>query len=62
MTLNPHPKIVLRPDTPFQLLSTLEERLTLLSQQSTDYVVVFPFSLEQSKLRSANLSSCCAGI
>jgi riboflavin kinase/FMN adenylyltransferase len=52
VTLNPHPRLVLRPDSPMQLLSTLGERLELLRQQGPDYVVVFPFSLEQSKLRA----------
>lgn len=52
VTLNPHPKIVLRPDSDLQLLSTLDERLELLAQQNLDYVVVFPFSLEQAKLRA----------
>jgi riboflavin kinase/FMN adenylyltransferase len=52
VTLNPHPRLVLRPDAPMQLLSTLDEKLELLSQQGLDYVVVFPFSLEQSKLRA----------
>lgn len=52
VTLNPHPRLVLRPDSPMQLLSTLDERLEVLSQQGLDYVVVFPFSLEQSKLRA----------
>lgn len=52
VTLNPHPRLVLRPDSPLQLLSTLDERVDLLAQQGLDYVVVFPFSLEQSKLRA----------
>jgi riboflavin kinase/FMN adenylyltransferase len=52
ITLNPHPKLVLRPDSNLKLLSTLDERLELLAQQGLDYVVVFPFSLEQSKLRA----------
>lgn len=52
VTLNPHPKLVLRPDSDLQLLSTLDERLELLAQQNLDYVVVFPFSLEQAKLRA----------
>jgi riboflavin kinase / FMN adenylyltransferase len=53
VTLNPHPKLVLRPDSGLQLLSTLDERLSLIEQQGVDYVAVFPFSLEQSKLRAA---------
>lgn len=52
VTLNPHPKLVLRPDSNLLLLSTLDERLELVAQQGLDYVVVFPFSLEQSKLRA----------
>jgi riboflavin kinase/FMN adenylyltransferase len=35
-----------------QLLSTLDERVELLAEQGLDYIVVFPFSLEQSKLRA----------
>ncbi len=52
VTLNPHPRLVLRPDSPMQLLSTLDERVELLTQQGLDYVVVFPFSQEQAKLRA----------
>src|SRR5581483_11230424 len=52
ITLNPHPKLVLRPDSNLKLLSTLDERLELLAQQGLDYVVVVPCSLEQSKLRA----------
>lgn len=52
VTLNPHPRLVLNPASTMQLLSTLDERLGLLAQQGLDYVVVFPFSLEQSKLRA----------
>lgn len=52
VTLHPHPKQVLRPNSNLRLLSTLDERAELLSQQGVDYVVVFPFSLEQSKLRA----------
>jgi riboflavin kinase / FMN adenylyltransferase len=52
VTLNPHPKLVLRPDSPLPMLSTLDERLSLLAEQHLEYVVIFPFSLEQSKLRA----------
>ncbi len=52
ITLHPHPKQVLRPDSNLLLLNTLEERLELAAQQGLDYIVVFPFSLEQSKLRA----------
>lgn len=52
VTLNPHPRLVLRPDSPMELLSTLDERLDMLARENVDYAVVFPFSLEQSKLRA----------
>src|SRR5436853_7814848 len=52
VTLNPHPRLVLRPDSPIELISTIDERIELLAQQGLDYVVVFPFSLEQSRLRA----------
>jgi riboflavin kinase/FMN adenylyltransferase len=52
VTLHPHPKQVLRPGSTLQLLSTLEERLSLVSQLGLDYVVVFPFTLEHSEIRA----------
>ena len=52
ITLHPHPRLVLRPDSNLELLSTLDERIELLAQQHLDYVVVFPFSQEQAKLRA----------
>ncbi len=52
VTLHPHPKIVLRPTSPLQYLSTLEERLDLLAPLGLDYAVVFPFSLETSQIRA----------
>ncbi|MBI4785529.1 MAG: bifunctional riboflavin kinase/FAD synthetase [Chloroflexi bacterium] len=52
VTLHPHPKVVLRPDSPLQYLSTIEERLDLLGPLGLDYAVVFPFSLELSQIRA----------
>jgi riboflavin kinase / FMN adenylyltransferase len=52
VTLHPHPKIVLRPDSPLQYLSTIEERLDLLAPLGLDYAVIFPFSLEMSQIRA----------
>lgn len=52
VTLHPHPKIVLRPDSPLQYLSTIEERLDLLAPLGLDYAVVLPFSLEYSQIRA----------
>jgi riboflavin kinase/FMN adenylyltransferase len=52
VTLHPHPKIVLRPHSPLQYLSTIEERLDWLAPLGLDYAVIFPFSLETSQLRA----------
>jgi riboflavin kinase/FMN adenylyltransferase len=52
VTLHPHPKIVLRPDSEMRYLSTIEERLDLLTPLGLDYAVVFPFSLETSQIRA----------
>ena len=52
VTLHPHPKVVLRPTSPLQYLSTIEERLDLLAPLGLDYAVVFPFSLETSQIHA----------
>lgn len=52
VTLHPHPKIVLRPASSLQYLSTLEERLDLLAPLGLEYAVVLPFSLEYSQIRA----------
>jgi riboflavin kinase / FMN adenylyltransferase len=56
VTLHPHPKLVLRPDSSLLLLSTIEERLTLVKQLGLDYVVVFPFTLEHSQIRARDFA------
>jgi len=52
VTLHPHPKIVLQPNSPLRYLSTIEERLDWLQPLGLDYVIVFPFSLEASQMRA----------
>ncbi len=52
VTLHPHPKMILRPDSNLLLLSTIEERIELLERLGMDYVVIFPFSLEHSRIRA----------
>lgn len=52
ITLHPHPKLILRPDSGLRLLSTWEERIELLAEQGVDYVIGFPFSQDQSRLRA----------
>ncbi len=54
VTLHPHPRIVLRSDSPLQYLSTIEERIDLLEPLGLDYLVILPFSLEYSQIRARN--------
>ncbi|MFQ6014328.1 MAG: riboflavin biosynthesis protein RibF [Anaerolineae bacterium] len=46
ITFEPHPKIVLRPDTPFYYLTPLEEKLSLVSELGLDFVVIMAFTAE----------------
>lgn len=50
VTLNPHPKIVLGRDPNLQLISTLEERIELLSALGLDQLVIYPFNDQTSHL------------
>lgn len=52
LTFDPHPRIVLEQDTDLKLLSTLNEKLTLLEGFGIDHVVVIPFTKEFSRLSS----------
>jgi len=46
ITFVPHPKMILHPERrPFYLLTTLEEKLTLLSAEGLDAVILIPFTL-----------------
>jgi riboflavin kinase/FMN adenylyltransferase len=49
-TFDPHPRTVLSQGDPLQLLSTLEEKKNSLEQLGIDYLVIFPFDLEFSRL------------
>ena len=49
-TFDPHPRTVLSQGAPLQLLSTLEEKKNNLEQLGIDYLVIFPFDLEFSRL------------
>lgn len=52
VTLDRHPREVLQPSFEPQLLTTLEQRLVLLSQTGVDQVVVLPFTSEMAALTS----------
>jgi riboflavin kinase/FMN adenylyltransferase len=50
ITFDPNPKMVLHPDRrPFYLISTLEEKISLLASLNIDAVIIIPFSLEYSQ-------------
>jgi riboflavin kinase/FMN adenylyltransferase len=48
ITFNPHPRKVINPDIPLQLINTLEEKVGLLAQTGIDHLVVVPFTKEFS--------------
>ncbi len=50
LTFEPHPRITLGNDEGLQLLSSFEEKCTLLEQVGVDYVVVIPFDEAFSRL------------
>ncbi|WP_255424492.1 bifunctional riboflavin kinase/FAD synthetase [Apibacter sp. HY039] len=52
MTFNPHPRFVLQPDTDFRLLTTLQEKINLLSELSIQHLFIQEFSKEFSRLSS----------
>jgi riboflavin kinase/FMN adenylyltransferase len=46
ITFHPHPRKVIKPDIPLQLINTLDEKIELLSQTGIDHLVVAPFTKE----------------
>ncbi len=50
ITFDPHPKMILRPELqPFYLITTLEEKISLLNDTGIDAVVVIPFTLQYAQ-------------
>ena len=52
LTFDPHPRLVLFPDTPLQLLNTREEKTKLLERAGIDHLIIHPFTKEFSQLTS----------
>lgn len=50
ITFDPHPRKIVFPNEPLQLLNTLEEKIQLLSQTGLDHLVIVPFTTEFSEL------------
>lgn len=44
ITFDPHPRKVVRPQEPMQLINTLEEKIELLSKTGIDHLVIVPFT------------------
>ena len=57
-TFDPHPRKVLFPDqTDLKLITTTEEKCTLLQQFGIDHVLVFPFTKEFSQMQASDYVS-----
>ncbi len=50
VTFEPHPRLVLRPDQPLRLLSTLEEKIEQLARLGVDELVVWRFDHQTQQL------------
>jgi riboflavin kinase / FMN adenylyltransferase len=63
LTWEPHPNVVLRPDSPPRLLTSLEEKAELIAALGPDLLVVAPFTAE-TKATSADayMAQICAAM
>ena len=52
ITFDPHPRRLIHPEFPLELLTTVEERAELLAELGLDFLIVQPFTLEFSKTES----------
>jgi len=52
LTYWPHPRLVLYPDQPFHLLSSIDEKALLLEKYGVEHLVIIPFTWEFSQLSS----------
>ena len=53
ITFDPHPRKIVQPDTPLQLINNLDEKIDLLDKKSIDCMVVVPFTPEFSEQSAA---------
>jgi riboflavin kinase/FMN adenylyltransferase len=54
LTYWPHPRLVLYPQQELYLLTSIEEKIDLLSRKNVDHLVIIPFTKEFSVLSSEN--------
>tara|TARA_B110000908_G_scaffold68571_1_gene82857 strand:- start:549 stop:1502 length:954 start_codon:yes stop_codon:yes gene_type:complete len=52
LTFSPHPRLVLQPDVPLELLSSIEEKTRLLAHSGLDHLIIQPFTKEFSRTPS----------
>jgi len=50
ITFHPHPRQIVFPGDDFQLLSTLDEKISLLEKSEVDHLVIVPFTVEFAQL------------
>ena len=50
VTFEPHPRLVLKPEVPFDQLTTFDEKIHLFSSLPIDYLVCLPFTPQFSRL------------
>lgn len=61
-TFDPHPRFVLEGEScPMRLLTSLEERMSLLAEAGVDNVIVIPFTREFSRTSSADFERWLTG-
>lgn len=52
LTFSPHPRIVLQPDIELELLSSENEKISLLEKTGIDHLIIHPFTREFSRTQS----------
>ncbi|NTW03107.1 MAG: bifunctional riboflavin kinase/FAD synthetase, partial [Oscillochloris sp.] len=61
LTWEPHPNVVLRPATPPQLLTSLDEKIALIATFGPDLLVIAPFTEETKRTRADTyMAQICA--
>src|SRR5512142_434357 len=54
LTFDPHPLAVLRPQVPLAFLTSMAERVALLSAHGLDFMVILPFTREVAGTTAAD--------
>ncbi len=52
VTFDPHPQLVLHPNSDFFQIFPLEEKIKLIKEEDLDYLIILPFTKEFSQLPS----------